>query len=115
MFDRKSLLKLLLTAAVAVCFFVLNRLSKSSFTTGLEIGLCFVLLLSIWSKRVRKHHVFTGAFFSYLWGTYFAIFWIESGPRAFGTWLSGTCFIFTLILFVVTLCLKAEPDEDEAD
>jgi hypothetical protein len=82
---------------------------------GLEIGLSFVLLLSIWSKRVRKHRAFLGAFFSYLWGTYFVISWIERGFNGLGTWISGTCFILTLILFVSILCTKAEPDDNETD
>ena len=115
MLDRRLLLKLFLTAAVVIISFTIHKQLKSSFETGLAIGFCFVILLSIWSNRVRKHRSFPGILYCYGFGTLFALLWVERGFSDLGTWISGTCFIFILIMLVRNMCLKAEPDEGEAD
>jgi hypothetical membrane protein len=115
MFDRRLLLKSFLTAAVAAFFFTIHKHLITGFETSFAIGLCFVLLLGIWSKRVRKHRAFSGAFYCYCFASICAVEWVERGPGDLLTWISGICFIIILILLVVILRLGAEPDEDDAD
>ncbi|MGD0548106.1 MAG: hypothetical protein ABR991_09830 [Terracidiphilus sp.] len=115
MLDRKSLLNLLLTAAVVVFFFVLDRVSISGFETKLSVGLCLTLLLVIWSKWLSVHRARLTASYPCLAGFYFVLFLVERGPNDFGTQIGGVMFLIGLVGFIYILRTKAEPDEDEAD
>ena len=115
MFDRRLLYSFLLTIAVAVYIFWLDRMSTSRFDRYLEVGLCIALILVIWSKILREHRARLVASNPCFMGAFFVHFLVKCGPSDLGTIIGGAGFLIGLILLVQKLRSKAEPDEKETD
>jgi hypothetical protein len=115
MFDRKLLLNLLSTTAVVGFFFVLARVSISSFETRLSIGLCLTLLLVIWSKWLRTRLARRTATYLCLAVFYFVLFLVEHGPGDLGTQIGGVMSLIALFGLVFQLRSNAVSDENEVD
>ena len=111
MFDRKLIHNLILTAADAVYFYVLESTSKSSFERKLSVGLGFVLLLIIWSKWLSRYHARLAASGPCCMGAFFIYFLIEHGRKDLGTFFGAAGFLVGLIGLVFKLRSKAKPND----